>query len=282
MERKFFTEPATYVGELSINVTNLQQAIEFYQTVIGFQVLEKTEGAARLSANGKTAILTLETPENVTGKERRTTGLYHFAILLPNRAALSSFLEHALKQGVQLGAADHEVSEALYLSDPDGNGIEVYCDRDSSGWNWTGDQVKMGTDPLDGDGLLAEEHKVWSGLPEETILGHIHLHVANLEASEVFYSKGLNFSVVTRYPGALFISTGGYHHHIGLNTWNGEEAKAPRPNGAGLNWFTLVFPNENARTETVNRLIEAQVKVKTYPEYSEVKDPAGNTIRLVL
>ncbi|WP_042222818.1 VOC family protein [Oceanobacillus manasiensis] len=282
MEKKFFNEPATYVGGLSINVTDLQQAIDFYQTVIGFQVLDKTERTARLSANGKTAMLTLEMPENVTEKERRTTGLYHFAILLPNRAALSSFLEHALKRGVQLGAADHEVSEALYLSDPDGNGIEVYSDRDSSGWNWNGDQVKMGTDPLDGDGLLAEEREVWSGLPEETILGHIHLHVANLKASETFYNQGLNFSVVTRYPGALFISTGDYHHHIGLNTWNGEGAKTPQPNRVGLNWFSLVFPNENSRTEAVNRLIEAQVKVKTYPEYSEVKDPAGNTIRLTL
>ncbi|MFD2630574.1 VOC family protein [Oceanobacillus kapialis] len=282
MEEKFFKGPTVYVEELSINVTDLHKSIDFYQSIIGFQVLEQTERTAKLSANGKTTILTLELPENVVKKEQRTTGLYHVAVLLPNRQALSSFLEHVLRRGVHLGAADHAVSEALYLSDPDGNGIEVYCDRASTNWQWSGDQVQMGTDPLNGDGLLAEIHEVWNGLPTETIIGHIHLHVDRLETAEAFYSKGLNFSVVARYPGALFTSTGGYHHHIGLNIWNGEGAPSPKTNSVGLNWFSLKFPDEDAREKAIERLKALGIEVATYSTYMDVKDPAGNTIRLTI
>ncbi|WP_077324186.1 VOC family protein [Virgibacillus siamensis] len=281
MEQKFFVKPATYVGEVNINVTDLERSIEFYQSVIGFDVLEKTENKAVLTADHNTALLTLEQPDDAMRKEIRTTGLYHFAILLPSRADLSAFLRHIARAGIQIGAADHYVSEALYLSDPDGNGIEVYRDRSSSEWTWTENEVSMGTDPLDGESLLAESKDEWHGLPDDTVMGHIHLHVADLEAVKPFYMDALGFQIVTTYPGALFISTGDYHHHIGLNIWNGQGAPAPSENSAGLNWFTLVYPDRETREEVVKCLENIGADVKKDDNDYITKDPSGNRIRLV-
>ncbi|MDY0395143.1 VOC family protein [Virgibacillus halophilus] len=134
-------------------------------------------------------------------------------------------MRHILQSGQQLGAADHLVSEALYFSDPDGNGIEVYHDRPSNLWQWENRQVSMTTDPLDANDILAEPDIAWQGLPEHTLMGHIHLHVSDLEEAEAFYVQGLGFRIATTYPGALFLSTADYHHHIGLNVWNGNGAK---------------------------------------------------------
>ena len=152
----FHQKPITFVGEVSINVMELDNAITFYQEIIGFQVLEQTERKAVLTTDGKTPLLTLEQPANVIPKEGRTSGLYHFALLLPTRADLSVFLRHLLQTGYRFGASDHYVSEALYISDPDGNGIEVYWDRPSSEWTWSNGEVAMATEPLDGESLLAE------------------------------------------------------------------------------------------------------------------------------
>ncbi|MUK89353.1 glyoxalase [Ornithinibacillus sp. L9] len=279
MEKKFFQKPTVYVGEVNINVTNLKKALHFYQNILGFTVLEQSDSSAVLTADGKTPLLSLEQPIDVTPKQPRTTGLYHFAILLPSRADLSSFVKHIIRAGVQLGASDHYVSEALYFNDPDGNGIEVYRDRPSAEWSWTDGQVAMATEPLDGDSLVAESNKEWGSMPKETIMGHIHLHVSDLEETEKFFVNGLGFDIVTRYSGALFASTGGYHHHIGLNVWNGVGAKAPAKNSVGLNWFALVFPDEESRNKAVDRLGEIGSKVT---KNFEVKDPSGNVIRLVI
>ncbi|WP_373894908.1 VOC family protein [Virgibacillus natechei] len=280
MEKKFFEKPATYVGELSINVTDLERSITFYKDVLGFSVLEHSTGKAVLTADGKTALLTLEQPENVQPKQGRTTGLFHFAILLPTRADLASFLRHIIKQSVQLGASDHYVSEALYLSDPDGNGIEVYHDRPASEWKWTDGQVSMGTEQLDGDSLIAESNQEWNGMPSGTLIGHIHLHVAHLSDTEEFYIDGLGFTIVTKYPGALFTSTANYHHHVGLNVWNGEGAKAPSKNSVGLNWYTLIFPDANARQEAAERIEQIGAEVKREEDYYIVEDPSGNVIHM--
>lgn len=160
MEKKFFQPPAVYVGEVSINVTNLESSLKFYQSTLGFKVLEQIGRKAILTADGKTPLLTLEQPVDVLPKEERTAGLFHFAILLPSRADLSKFLNHIVQTGTRLGASDHVVSEALYLSDPDGNGIEVYRDRLSSEWDWADGQVAMATEPLDGESLLAESQEI--------------------------------------------------------------------------------------------------------------------------
>lgn len=283
MEKRFFQKPTTYVGEVNINVTNLKNSLDFYQRVFGFQILEQSERKVALSADGVQPILILKQPENVQPKQGRTTGLYHFAILLPRRADLANFLQHLVQtegQTLRLGASDHYVSEALYFDDPDGNGIEVAADKPATSWTWDNGNVEMATVALDAQGLLAESDKVWDGLPKDTVMGHIHLHVADLEETENFYVNGLGFDIVTRYPGALFASTGGYHHHLGLNVWNGVGAPAPLDNSVGLNWFTLVLADEETRQKSIESLRKVGAEVVAEGNYYVVKDPAGNTIQL--
>ncbi|WP_057763581.1 VOC family protein [Cytobacillus praedii] len=281
----FHREPNVFVSHVHLKVADLQRSIEFYQQVIGFQLLEQTENKASLSADGKTALVTIEQPENIHPKQLRTTGLYHFALLLPSRSDLAKVIEHYIKIGYPLqGASDHLVSEALYLADPDGNGIEIYSDRPSSTWKWNNQEVVMSTERLDIESILAEgDGKPWAGLPSDTLMGHIHLHVSELHKTEEFYCKGLGFNVVTRYGGqALFISTGRYHHHIGLNTWNGIGAPAPSENSVGLKHFTLVYPNEEARSSAVANLEKiGAVVTREHGQYSTA-DPSGNPILLSL
>lgn len=283
MEKKFFQKPTTFVGEVNINVSNLQKSLDFYQRVFGFGILKQDEAGAVLSADGARPILTLKQPEGVIPRAGRTTGLYHFAILLPRRADLANFLKHLVQtegHKLRLGASDHFVSEALYFDDPDGNGIEVATDRNSSEWNWNEGLVDMGTVALDANNLLGESDKEWDGVPKDTVMGHIHLHVADLEETEHFYVNGLGFDIVTRYPGALFASTGGYHHHLGLNVWNGTGAPTPAKNSVGLNWFTLVFSDDAKRQQKIESLRSVGAEVVAENNYYVTKDPAGNTIQL--
>ncbi|WHY78255.1 VOC family protein [Neobacillus sp. WH10] len=278
----FHQKPSIYVGEVNIKVKNLDNAVTFYQNIIGFQVLERAESKAVLTTDGKTPLLTLEQPDDVIPKAGNMSGLYHFAILLPSRADLSVFLRHLIQTGYPLGAADHYVSEALYLNDPDGNGIEVYRDRPSSEWTWKNNLVEMATEQLDSEGILAESDAEWKGLPFGTVMGHIHLHVGDLQKAEEFYTKGLGFDVVSYYPQAAFLSTGGYHHHIAINTWQGVGAPTLPKNSVGLNWYTLVFPSEVARENVIKQLQQVGAPVKKEADYYVTSDPSGNQIRLVV
>ncbi|MED3687410.1 VOC family protein [Peribacillus butanolivorans] len=279
---EFHQKPVTFVREVSINVMHLDNAIRFYQDIIGLQLLKNTDRKAVLTTDGKTPLLTLEQPADVIPKEGRTAGLYHFALLLPTRADLSIFLRHLLQTEYRFGASDHDVSEALYITDPDGNGIEVYWDRPSSDWKWSNGEVAMGTDPLDGNSLLAESDAEWNGLPAGTLMGHIHLHVADLRKTEEFYMLGLGFTIVNRFGGALFTSTGGYHHHIGLNTWNGVGAPAPKKNSVGLNWYSLVFADEEARNKVIEKLNKIGAEATKEDGFYVITDPSGNEIHLVI
>ena len=276
----FHQKPNIYVGEVNLKVKDLEKALTFYQNIMGFQVLEKTDRKAALSTDGKTPLVTLEQPENVIPKEGRMSGLYHFAILLPSRADLSVFLRHFLGTGYGLGAADHYVSEALYITDPDGNGIEVYRDRPSKEWTWKDGLVDMATVELHGNSILAESDSKWKGLRSGTVMGHIHLHVGDLQKAEEFYTKGLGFEVVSHYPQAVFLSTGRYHHHIAINTWQGVGAPTPPQNSVGLNWYTLVFPDDGARKSAIDRLIQLGSSPEKEADYYITSDPAGNQIRL--
>ncbi|MFJ7727453.1 VOC family protein [Neobacillus sp. NPDC097160] len=279
---KFHQEPNVYVGEVNIKVKNLDYSVTFYQNIMGFQVLEKTDRKAVLTVDGKTPLLTLEQPADVIPKAGKMSGLYHFAILLPSRADLSVFLRHLIQTGYPLGAADHYVSEALYLNDPDGNGIEVYRDRPSVEWTWKNNLVEMATEQLDAEGILSESDAEWKGLPQETVMGHIHLHVGDLKKAEEFYTKGLGFDVVSYYPQAAFLSTGRYHHHIAINTWQGVGAPIPPKNSVGLNWYTLVFPDEAARESVIKQLQQVGATVKKETDFYVTSDPSGNQIRLVV
>jgi catechol 2,3-dioxygenase len=276
----FHQSPNIYASQVNLKVKDLDNALTFYQDIIGFKVLEKTDRKAVLTTDGQTPLVTLEQPENVIAKEEHMSGLYHFAILLPSRADLSVFLRHFLGTGYPLGAADHYVSEALYITDPDGNGIEVYRDRPSNEWTWKNGLVDMATVELDGNGILSESDAEWTGLPSGTIMGHIHLHVGDLQKAEEFYTKGLGFTVVSYYPQAVFLSTGGYHHHIAINTWQGAGAQTPPENSVGLNWYTLVFPDKAERESAIERLNQLGASVEKEEDYYVTSDPSGNQIRL--
>jgi len=205
---KFHQPPHIYTREVILKVTDLDKLTRFYTEIIGFTVLEKGDNRVVLTADGKNPLLVLEQPEHILPKEPRRTGLYHFALLLPTRADLGKAIKHFSKHQIPLGASDHLVSEALYLSDPDGNGIEIYRDRDPETWKWQNDFVAMSTDPLDARAIVEESgSEEWKGLPEGTLMGHVHLHVASLPETQAFY-EALGFNVVTHYPQALFMSTG--------------------------------------------------------------------------
>ncbi|SEN39630.1 catechol 2,3-dioxygenase [Mesobacillus persicus] len=279
----FHEKPNTFVSEVNLNVADLQRSLEFYQSIIGLKVLEKTEEKAVLTADGKTPLVTIEQPSVVRPKQPRRTGLYHYALLLPSRADLAKVILYMINMKYPLqGGSDHLVSEALYLADPDGNGIEIYTDRPASTWKWEGKEVVMATEPMNVEDILKEDDgKPWSGLPAGTIMGHIHLHVAEFKKTEEFYCQGLGFEIVCRYGGqALFLSTGGYHHHIGLNTWNGVGAPAPEENSVGMSSYQVVFPNEGARQEAISRLTGIGAAISEVQGSLFTKDPSGNRIEL--
>lgn len=279
----FHREPNTFVSQVNLKVANLERSLTFYQEVIGLQVLQQTNSAADLTADGKTVLVSIQQPDDIVSKQGRTTGLYHFALLLPTRADLGRLLKHFLQVRYPLqGASDHLVSEAIYLADPDGNGIEVYADRPASAWSWNNGEVEMATVALDAESLLAEgEGEAWNGMSAGTIMGHIHLHVSELQKTEEFYTKGLGFEVVTRYGGqALFISTGKYHHHIGLNTWNGVGAPPSAENSVGMESYTMVLPSEEKREQIISQLQEMGVTVTEEKGAFITADPSGNRIRL--
>lgn len=278
----FHQKPTVFVGEVNIKVKKLDYSVGFYENIIGLKVLEKTDHKAILTTDGKKPLLTLEQPEDVIAKPQRTAGLYHFAILLPSRADLSVFLRHLLETGYPLGAADHYVSEAIYLNDPDGNGIEVYRDRPADEWTWKNGLVDMATEQLDAQGILAESNAEWTGLPEGTVMGHIHLHVSDLKKAEEFYTNGLGFDVVSYYPQAVFLSSGGYHHHIAINTWQGTGAPTPPKNSVGLNWYTIIYPEQETREDAIKRLGQLGAPVTQEADYYVTSDPAGNNIRLLV
>lgn len=278
----FHQAPHTYTGEVRLKVKDVKRSLAFYKEVIGFNVLNETKHTAELTADGKNVLLSIEQPPNIAPKQQGTTGLYHFALLLPDRSDLGRVLQHLVNLNIPLGASDHHVSEALYLNDPDGNGIEIYSDRDASKWIWQGSQVAMTTETLDAQDVLAEaKGEPWLSLPENTVMGHVHLHVSSLKETEAFYDQGLGFKTVARYGRqAMFMSTGGYHHHLGLNTWAGDGAPAPDPESAGLEWFTLIYPDADALEKAVARL--KNMGAKTFIEDGIVMtaDPSGNRMRL--
>ncbi|GKV69734.1 glyoxalase [Sporosarcina sp. NCCP-2716] len=279
----FHQAPITFVSHVALKVTDMQRSLEFYQHVLGFQVASQSPKKASLTADGKNVLLTLEQPENVSPKQTGTTGLYHFALLLPTRSDLAAVVRHLDSLGIQFGAADHLVSEAIYISDPEGNGIELYIDRDPSVWEWNNGEVVMTTDPLQFASLLAEPKHSWNGLPAATLMGHIHLHVSDLAQAEHFYCQGLGFNVVSRLGSqALFLSDGHYHHHIAVNTWTGIGAPAPSASSAGLQSYSICYPDEAARERVIRQLETIGVPISKKNDSYVTEDPSGNCIEVVV
>ena len=277
-------DPATQVGLVSLAVADLARSLDFYTTALGFALLQRDETSATLGAAGAPLLLLTEQAGARPWPTERVTGLYHFAILLPTRADLGRWLRHWLELGLPLpGQGDHLVSEALYLRDPDGHGIEVYRDRPRETWTWANGQVRMATDPVDIHGLLAEAERdgaPWSGLPSGTRLGHIHLQVGDIAQAAAFYHDTLGFDIVAQLPSALFVSAGGYHHHLGLNIWHSRGAGPAPADTAALRFFSLELPSAAARAAVLSRLGDAGIAYAEQGQAIAVDDPWHNHILL--
>ncbi len=236
------------IGGVGLAVRDLGRVEAFYREVLGFGVVERTADTVRLGAGGA-GILELFHQPTALPDAPATAGLFHTAFLLPSRADLGRWLAHAgrLRQALD-GAADHLVSEALYLSDPEGNGVEVYADRPRARWRWRdgpdGRRVEMATQPLDTEGLLAEADAAWAGAPDGTRVGHVHLRVGDVAEAVRFYGDRLGMDLTAARPGAAFLSTGGYHHHIAVNAWRSAGAGRREAGRAGLAWVTLKAADE--------------------------------------
>ncbi|MCA1667535.1 MAG: VOC family protein [Thermomicrobia bacterium] len=278
-------DPATTVGLLSLTVANLARSVAFYTEAIGLTALDQDETTATLGVAGTPLLLLTERAgaKPWPREQASYTGLYHFALLVPTRADLGRWVRHWLTLGLPLGQGDHRVSEALYISDPDENGIEVYRDRPRDEWQWANGQVQMGADPVDIRGLLAEAERAgepWSGLPAGTRLGHIHLQVGDISEAAAFYHDLLGFGIVAGMPSALFVSAGGYHHHIGMNTWHSKGATPAPADMVGLRFFTVNFPTEAARKEVLDRIVAAGLPTTQIGDAVSVQDPWQNTLLL--
>lgn len=280
----FHQSPTTYIGNVHLKVADIERSIEFYEQIIGFKLLRKDVNKADLTADGTTALLTIEQLSGFQHKFTNTAGLYHLALLLPERKYLANITRHFADLNVRFGAGDHLVSEALYLSDPDGNGIEIYVDRDPRKWIWNDAEVAMTTDQVDFADLLTEESAGgWQGLPANTVMGHVHLQVGNLDENQAFYVDGLGFDIVNRYgPQALFISDNNYHHHIAFNTWAGVGIPNPDEKSLGLASFSLVLANESERDQLINRLTAKEIEVQQEQDIYYVIDPSGTLIKLII
>jgi catechol 2,3-dioxygenase len=240
-----FLPDETRIDQLQLRTRDLERAVGFYTSTLGLRVMQRCAGVASLSATGnRPAMIVLSEDPHATPRPWRTPGLYHFAIRYPTRRDLAHALQRLMRAGHPIqGASDHQVSQAVYLVDLDQNGVELYVDRPRSQWVWREDQVAMTTEPLDLHAILAstESQSPPPYVPPETDLGHVHLHVADLAVAERFYSEFLGLAVTQRsYPGALFFSAGGYHHHLAVNTWAGNQS-AP-PNSIGLISYRLEVP----------------------------------------
>lgn len=278
---------ATAIGFVHLTVADLAVTGAFYNEVLGFRLAHQAGFTRYLSSNGSYPFHLVLTGQPGKRPPRRSAGLYHFAILYPSREDLAQALKRVLDVGWPIaGASDHGVSEAIYLADPEGNGIELYVDRDRARWPFEDSTLVMPTRPLQLDGLLALARGPWTGMAAGTRVGHIHLRVSDLAKAETFYSGMLGFAVTVRgYPGALFFAAGGYHHHIGANIWAGSHLAPSDPQAPGLRTFTVHLPDRAALAQVVRRIERAGSPLESATDYGRtvactVRDPDGIQVTL--
>jgi len=272
------------IGATALAVRDLDLVAGYYRSLLGLAELDRTTDTARLGAGG-VPFLTLEHRPGFRPDDPRGAGLYHNAFLMPTRRDLAHWIAHIIRHRVPVsGASDHEVSEAIYLDDPEGNGVEVYCDRPASSWRWQDNMVAMVTEPLDVEAILKELDDTtapYDAAPAGLRVGHIHLHVGDVGQAEKFYSGVLGLDVVRRRGGATFMSTGGYHHHVGANTWRSPGAGPRDPDRAGLSWFAFEAADDKAYDVLAARLNAAGIATASGESGLEFSDPWGARIRLV-
>nr|WP_165953252.1 VOC family protein [Deinococcus sp. S9] len=266
---------STHVGPVTLLARELPRLTAFYADLLGLTPLAQTADSVMLGTHGKPLLRLLARPDLPAPLPSRP-GLYHTAFLLPSRADLGRWLAHAARLGLRLGTGDHLVSEAIYLTDPEGNGIEVYRDRPRSEWIWENGLVRMDTLPVDVQGLLAAaEGSVFEGAPAGTTVGHIHLKVGNSAEAARFYHDALGLDVVSHFPGASFLSWGGYHHHLGLNEWHSRGQGRPETPAAGLGGIEFVTPN---LAPLRAHLTARELNVREDGEALSFDDPWGNRV----
>jgi len=268
----------TRLGAIRLRAGDVGLLRDFYERAIGLRAVSSNDGITVLGTEDGPLIELVAAPDAPV-RPRGTTGLFHLALLVPARVDLAHALRRVFDAGWHLsGASDHLVSEALYLSDPEGNGIELYRDRPRVEWTQQGEEIAMATLPLDLEGLLAEPgaDDETPSMPDGTVLGHVHLQVADLAAASGFWVDGIGFDVtVSSYPGALFVSAGGYHHHVGLNTWAGVGAPPPPVGARGLDRFEIVVPDESSVSAVRARLAAA---AQDDGGGVTAADPSGNAV----
>lgn len=259
------------MGRVALTVHDLDKVGDFYQRAAGLRLLSRDGESARLGAGGET-LLELRLDKAARRRSSREAGLFHTAFLLPSRADLGRFLRHVVETRIPVsGASDHVVSEAIYLQDPEGNGVEIYADRPASQWTWNGGQVHMSTDPLNAQDLAASAgDTVWAGFPEGSTVGHVHLQVGAIPAAEAFYSGVLGLPVTSRYPGGSFYAANGYHHHLATNIWNSRGASVREEPSTGLAEVEILL--DPARAEAIRGRAGAETLA--------LKDPWGTRILL--
>jgi catechol 2,3-dioxygenase len=277
--------PDTSLGPVRLIAADPSALANFYERTVGLRPLEQRNGVPALGVEAGQPLVELDPSPDAPPRPPVTTGLFHLAILVPSRLELARALRRVSESGWRFtGASDHLVSEALYLRDPEGNGIEIYRDRPRAEWRHVGEDIEMDTIALDLEGVLAElgdDDGPVEGMPVGTRIGHVHLNVADIGESEAFYRDALGFDVTVRgYPGALFVSAGGYHHHVGLNTWMGEGAPPPPPGARGLERFEIVLPTAAALEATAQRLAAHGVEAERTGEGLMAVDPSGNRLLL--
>ncbi|EHT9643347.1 TPA: VOC family protein [Listeria monocytogenes] len=268
------------LGEVVLNVGHLKEMAGFYQEVIGLKLLEENERMVRLGVSGSDeALLVLKKIDNAVVPEVPRIGLFHTAFLLPTRESLADVLLHLAKSGYPIdGAGDHAYSEALYLHDIEGNGIEIYADRPKAEWMRDSDgNLPMVTEQVDVDSLLQiATDEPFTGMPNGTIIGHVHLQVADADKAEQFYKEALGMKLTTAIPSARFFAAGDYHHHIGSNVWAGRNLELLQENETGLAWFTIITPDKDA---IITTLEEQGYDVKRFESTISVTDSNGIKIQ---
>jgi catechol 2,3-dioxygenase len=275
---------ATRLGRVRLQVADLERSIAYYETVLGLRVISRgADGVVRLGPQGDDHVI-VELHQRAGARpvaRRGQIGLYHFAVLLPDRASLGRFVRHLAEIGAYAGMSDHFVSEAVYLNDPDGLGIEVYADRPRSEWRARDRQLEMTTIPLDVQNLVAAGGDTpWAGAPRGTTLGHVHLYVRDIGDAEKFYHNGVGFDkVVWNYPGALFLSAGGYHHHLGTNTWAANAPLSTDEDARLLEW-EIVLPSTTDVNAAAHAIESAGFAIQRDNGDATARDPWGTQLRL--
>jgi catechol 2,3-dioxygenase len=271
-----------HIGAVGMTVRDLDRLTAYYRDMLGLTVLERTGQAATLGVDGVPLLELIHRPDALPD-DPREAGLYHTAFLMPTRADLARWILHAAKTRVPItGASDHDVSEAIYLDDPEGNGVEVYSDRPREKWRRDGELIFQKTDPLDIDAIVGEIDQAtatYPGAPGGLRIGHIHLRVGNIAKAEKFYQGALGLDLTRRRTGATFLSSGGYHHHVAVNVWHSDGAGARDAKRAGLDWFAVEISDQPTMEQLKKRLAAAGVTIDTIPDGFTATDPWGTRIR---